>query len=207
MKQNKALVAGLTGPAGSGKSYICKAFTEVTNTLIIDTDSIAREQMKKDGCSYLAVVREFGSGILQANGEIDRPKLASIVFNDAKKLKILNRLTHANVIWESKKIIRSNRSKYSLILLESAILTQSGCDKFCDETWYVYTPRAERIERLKSSRNYTDERIKSLMKSQNTDKYFRSHADAIIENRSNTDRDLLLQSLIKLLKKKRIPCF
>ncbi len=207
MKQNKAFVAGLTGPAGSGKSYICKSFEKLTKTLIIDTDSIARRQMEKGGSSYDGVVKEFGRDILLANGEIDRPKLAALVFNDEASLKKLNALTHGNVIAESKRIIRAERENYSLILLESAILTRSGCDKMCDETWYVYTPKKERAGRLKSTRNYSDERVKSLMKSQDTDRFFRTHSQAVIENRDGVSEEKLKESLKKLLKKKRIPCF
>ena len=204
MKQNKAFVAGLTGPAGCGKSYICKILKELTGALVLDTDTIARNQAAKGGISYNAIVREFGTGILLPNGELDRPALSAIVFNDAEKLKLLNSITHPNVISECKKLIRENRDKYSLIIVESAILVSSHCNEFCDEVWFVYSTKEERAERLKITRGYDDARIKSVMKSQNTVKYFRETSDETINNRKAADSAALEKSLKRLLDKKNI---
>ena len=199
-----ALTVGLTGPAGCGKSYICAALSELTETFVIDTDTIARVQMMKGGISYERVVKTFGEEILAEDGEINRPALAAIVFNDEKLLAKLNRLTHPPVINECKKLISENKKKYRLIVLESAILTEAGCDTLCDETWYVYTPRAERAGRLAKTRGYDEARIKSLMKSQSSDSFYRLHADEIIENRDNVPKEELLRKLKKILQRKQI---
>ena len=200
MKQNNAVVIGITGPAGSGKSYICKLIAEVAETLIIDTDSIAKEQMKKGGISYKGVVKEFGKEILLDDGEINRAKLASIVFDDGEKLKTLNSLTHPNVIEESKRIIKENRAKYNVILLESALLVDAGCDKMCDYVWYVHTSVKERSERLKVTRGYSDEKIKSVQKSQRKSTFYREHADAVINNSEALGEERLKKALIRRLK-------
>lgn len=199
-----ALTVGLTGPAGCGKSFIRDIFSRLTETLVIDTDSIARKQMQKGGVSYEKVVNAFGPEILGPDEEIDRPALAKIVFNDESKLTRLNRLTHPPVINECKKLISEGKNKYSLIILESAILTEAGCDTLCDENWYVYAPRAERAKRLSETRGYDESRIKSLFKSQSSDSFYRLHADEIIENRGNVSLDELESKLRKLLQKKRI---
>ncbi len=199
-----ALTVGLTGPAGCGKSYIRGELSKITNTLIIDTDSIARVQMQKGGVSYEKVVKFFGEEILLENGEIDRPKLAGIVFNDEAKLKKLNHLTHPPVIKECKKLIEDGKNKYSLIILESAILTESGCDVLCDETWYVYSTRAERARRLSETRGYDDARIRSVFKSQSPDSFYKLHADEIIENRDGVSSEELSKKLRKLLQKKMV---
>lgn len=199
-----ALTVGLTGPAGCGKSYIRNELSKLTNTLIIDTDSIAREQMQKGGISFEKVVKFFGDEILDSDGEINRPKLAGIVFNDEAKLAKLNHLTHPPVIKECKRLIENGRNRYSLIILESAILTESGCDVLCDETWYVYSTRAERAKRLSETRGYDDARIKSVFKSQSPDSFYKLHADEIIENRDGVSDEDLSKKLKKLLQKKRI---
>ena len=201
MKQNNAVVIGITGPVGSGKSYICKLIAEVAETLIIDTDSVAKEQMKKGGISYKKVVDAFGKDILLKSGEIDRAKLSGIVFNDGKKLKLLNSLTHPEVIKESKRLIRENRKIKEVILLESAILVDAKCDKMCDYVWYVYTPVKMRAKRLKNTRGYSDEKIKSVMRSQNTDKYFRATSDAVIVNKDGDEPEKVKKIILNKLKK------
>lgn len=203
IKRN-ALTVGLTGPAGCGKSYICKELSKLTETLVIDTDTIARLQMQKGGVSYEKVVKFFGEEILAEDGEINRPELAKIVFNDESKLKKLNHMTHPPVIKECKRLIEDGRSKYSLIILESAILTEAGCDVLCDETWYVYSTRAERAKRLSETRGYDEDRIRSVFKSQSPDSFYKLHADEIIENRDGISSEELEKKLKKLLQKKRI---
>lgn len=200
MKQNKAVIIGLTGPAGCGKSYICDIVEEVANALVVDTDTVAKNQMKKGGASYEGVVKAFGKEIVGEDGEIDRKKLAVIVFNDEEKLELLNSLTHPNVKEEYRRIIEKYGSRYEVILVESAILTRSGCDKDCDYVWYVYTPRAERAKRLKTTRGYSDAKIKSVMKSQDTDRFFRANSDAVIENRNGVPRETLKKSIARRLK-------
>ena len=201
MKQNKkAVVIGITGPAGCGKSYVCKRVAELTDTLIIDTDTLAKEQMKKGGISYAGVVKEFGKEILLENGEIDRKKLASIVFGDEERLKVLNSLTHPNVIKESKRIIKENRDKVNVILLESALLVDAGCDKMCDLVWYIHTPLKERRERLKVTRGYSDEKIDSVIKSQRRTAFYREHADTVIQNSALLGEEKLKKALKRRLK-------
>jgi dephospho-CoA kinase len=201
MKQNKAVVIGITGPAGSGKSYICRLIGEVADTLVIDTDSVAKEQMKKGGISYKKVVDAFGKDILLKSGEIDRAKLSAIVFNDAEKLKLLNSLTHPEVIKESQRLIRENRGRKEVIVLESAILVAANCHKMCDHVWYVYTPQKMRADRLKTTRGYSDEKIKSVMRSQNTDRYFRATSDAVIVNKDGDRPEAVKKIILNKLKK------
>ncbi|MBP5183799.1 MAG: dephospho-CoA kinase [Lachnospiraceae bacterium] len=205
MKQNKekgknAVVIGITGPAGCGKSYICRLVSGLKKTLVIDTDTIAKEQMKKGRESYKRVVKAFGRDILLEDGEIDRAKLAGIVFSDKDKLALLNSLTHPPVIDECKKIIKESRGLYEFILLESALLTDSGCNNMCDLVWYIHTPKAERIERLTTTRGYSKEKIRSVMKSQRPVSFYRANADMVILNSKSLGDEKILKSLSRRLK-------
>lgn len=206
-------VIGLTGGAGSGKSYVAGVITENFPILHINTDDIARRQMQKGGCSYEQVVREFGTGILGSDGEIDRAALAKIVFNDDEKLKKLNSLTHPNVTEEVHRIIGIvdrgevmsalyNRPvPYKAVLVETAILKEAGYEAFCDDIWFVRAPREDRIGRLMKTRGYSRERAESTLSSQASDEEFESYCTGIIDNPDSLKGVTVLKQVSELLHK------
>ena len=87
------LYLGLTGGIATGKSTASKYFL-TQGVPVVDTDKISHQLMEPGQASYQAIVKNFGSKILQKNQTIDRKKLGAIVFNDHKQLNILNDLTH-----------------------------------------------------------------------------------------------------------------
>src|SRR5690554_7556994 len=89
-------VIGITGGIGSGKSTVARIISDLGGK-IIDADSTARRIMKKGNSAFTEVIEFFGEGILKENGQIDRKKLAAIVFNDTRKLNKLNEITHKYV--------------------------------------------------------------------------------------------------------------
>ena len=94
-KNNKPLVICITGGVGSGKSYICDLIAEQMSFPVIDSDMTTRVKVMSRGCTgYDKIVETFGKEILDADFDIDRKKLASIVFADPEKLAQLNRITH-----------------------------------------------------------------------------------------------------------------
>lgn len=176
-------VIGITGGVGSGKSAVTTILVEKYHAYHINTDIIAREQMQKDGVSFKKVVKAFGTDILAADGEIDRKKLGEIVFHDDEKLKKLNQLTHPNVKKAVKKIIRQKKKeKVPFVLMESAILYRAGFSNLCDELWYIYATEETRTKRLKDSRGYTDEKVRSMMSKQDTEEHFREVCTVVIDN-------------------------
>ncbi|XP_034928589.1 dephospho-CoA kinase isoform X2 [Populus alba] len=84
-------IVGLTGGISSGKSTVSNLFKS-HDIPVVDADIVARDVLKKGTGGYKRVVAAFGEDILQANGEVDRPKLGQIVFSDSGKRQLLNRL-------------------------------------------------------------------------------------------------------------------
>lgn len=78
-------VIGLTGGIGCGKTTVAGILEKHFSMKVIYTDEIAKEQMSKGGISYQPIVDEFGSEILQPDGEIDRQKLSEIIFGDGDR--------------------------------------------------------------------------------------------------------------------------
>lgn len=177
-------VIGVTGGVGSGKSVILSILEKEYGAQTILADLVAHDLMEPGAKSYMEIVETFGDSILQEDGVIDRQKLGSIVFADEKKLEQLNGITHPNVKEEIKRRIAKIRKKgeASMIVLEAALLIESGYEDIYDELWYIYVNRETRYERLKEGRGYTREKTDSIMNNQLSEEEFRAHAQVIIDN-------------------------
>lgn len=177
-------IIGITGGIGSGKSLVAKILKEKYKAHIVDTDGIAKRQMEPGGVSFQAVVDYFGPGILAPNGTIDRKKLSEIVFCDPDKRIKVNELTHPKVLVDVKEEIRrtGELGNAPYIVVETALMIESGYDYICDEVWYVFTPEEERRRRLKQDRQLTDERIDTIFQSQSKEADFRWKFSTVIEN-------------------------
>ncbi|WP_312107063.1 dephospho-CoA kinase [Lachnoclostridium sp.] len=187
-------VIGLTGGIGSGKSRVADLLQKEFSAYVIYTDDIARDQMKQGGCSYEKVVKQFGSEILDDSGEIDRNKLAKIIFQKEELVKLMNSLTHPNVHQEVLRQVKEVKSKgklYSAIIVETALLFEAGYQNFCDEIWYVHAPIADRMKRLKVSRGYSEEKIESIIRKQKSEEFFLKNSTVIIENGNDVKADEL----------------
>jgi len=177
-------VIGITGGIGSGKSLVADIMIKKHNAYLINSDTIAREQMKPGGASYKGVVDYFGEGILAGDGTIDKEKLSAIVFSDREKLLKLNSLTHPNVLKEVQKIIEEKRRSKTVpyCIIETALMIESGYDFVCDEVWYVHTPECERRKRLKQYRGYSGEQIDAIIRNQSREEDFFKRFDKVIYN-------------------------
>lgn len=192
-------VIGVTGGVGCGKSTVLDLIQENFNAYVVKADDIGRNVLDKGTCGYCKVIELFGDNILQRNGEIDRKKLAEIVFNNKNKLMVLNSIVHPlvkKIIVEDMGKVRCD-GKYDFYILEAALLFEDHYENFCDEVWYIYTDKDIRESRLKESRGYSDEKITSIMKNQLSEEDFRNKCDRIIEN--NSSKEDVLNQLKKML--------
>lgn len=197
-------VIGLTGGIGAGKSTIAKLCMEHFQVAVIETDQVAKEQMKPGGCSYDLVVKEFGTEILQPNKEIDRVKLAQLIFADPDKVKKINAITHPNVKEYTLNQIQWLRDtmRYEAVLVETALLFEANFDAFCDETWCVYASEETRRLRLLNNRGYSMAKIDAIMTNQDNDNFVMKHCTHLIQNENSTSEDELLMRLRELLLEK-----
>ena len=175
---------GITGGAGTGKSEVIKMLQENFGGCVIMSDEVARELMQKGNISYQLSVEYFGRDILMDDGEIDRKKLADHVFNNKEALEKLNSMTHPYVKDEIRKLIAEAEAsgECRFVALESAILLECGYEDICDEFWYVYTKPEIRRQRMKETRNYSDEKVDSVMRNQQPDEVFFKQCSFVIEN-------------------------
>lgn len=181
-------VLGITGGVGSGKTLVAKLISKKYKASLLIADRLGHIVMEPDNPAFEKITSRFGKDILGSNGKIDRKKLADIIFNDETARSVLNSIIHPEVISYIRKYIDDRRDKDGVIVLETAIMYETGSDKLCDEVWYVYVPADIRIKRLSDSRGYSEEKSRSIIESQKPDKFFTDRADRIIDNSGDKDR-------------------
>ncbi len=118
------MIIGLTGGIGSGKSAAANFFQNEGIT-VIDTDNLAREVIEKETTGFKSIVDYFGSNILDEDGSIDRGKLRREVFDNNKKKKVLESITHPLVRELMAERIAAAQSPYSIIVVPLIYETKS----------------------------------------------------------------------------------
>ncbi|MCB0804419.1 MAG: dephospho-CoA kinase [Bacteroidales bacterium] len=153
---------GLTGNIGSGKTTVSKIF-EVLGVPVYQADKEAKKMLKKEDV-ILQLAREFGQEIISAN-QIDRKKLASIVFTDKEKLHLLNSIIHPLVKADLHDWMVS-MSDEPYIVQEAAILFESGFYKDFEKNIMVYCPDEMAIKRVIKRDGTSEEQVRQRMRNQ-----------------------------------------
>ncbi|MEE1085923.1 MAG: dephospho-CoA kinase [Schaedlerella sp.] len=176
-------ILGITGGVGSGKSAILNYLETEYRAVICQLDEVARMLQQKGQICFEKIVDAFGEEVIGEDQELDRAKLSSIVFSDAEKLQMLNDIVHPEVkCWVKEDIEKKKSEGVPLYVIEAALLPTAGYDTVCDEMWYIYTSVEVRTERLKTSRGYSEERIRNMIASQPAEEIFRNACCTVIEN-------------------------
>ncbi|KNY25224.1 Dephospho-CoA kinase [Pseudobacteroides cellulosolvens ATCC 35603 = DSM 2933] len=180
-------IIGVTGPIGSGKSTLSDYFAK-KGAKVIDADLIYREVVHKGKPALTEIVRVFGNEVLDGEGQLDRKKLASIVFNDKVKLEVLNGLTHKYIIEEIiEEIKKARESHVEVLVIECPIPIKHGFIDLVDEVYVVVADEKVRAERIMKRNNLSfDDALKRIRSQMTNDEYI-SIADKVIRNESDFD--------------------
>jgi dephospho-CoA kinase len=195
------MVIGLTGGIGSGKSTVVNMFSEFENIAIYIADNEAKKLMNTSAKIKTQLITEFGEEAY-INNELNRPYLASIVFNNKEKLTTLNAIVHPIVNEHLQNFIKENSNK-DYILYENAILFENGSDSFCDKIITVTAPENVRINRVIKRDNSTIEDVKSRIKNQWSETKKTLQSNYLIENLTLTKTKEQVLKIHNSLTKKR----
>lgn len=193
MTPARTIKVGITGGIGSGKSTVCRMFA-MLGTPYYDCDSRAKELMVTDKHLVGAIKAAFGREAY-AGGQPDRAYLASKVFNDKDALARLNGLVHPAVIRDFNEWAASCPAGTPYIVMESAIIFESGLEKEVDHTVTVSAPEEVRIERAAARDGAAREKVAARMANQMTDAERESRAGFVIHN---DDRELVWRQVLEL---------
>jgi dephospho-CoA kinase len=142
------LRVGLTGGLATGKSFIGRVL-EHLGCYLIRADELGHQVLLPSGEAYAPVVQEFGRGILDENGNIDRRRLAGVVFHDAGKLAKLSRIVHPAVhrVEQLETARIAALDPKAIVVVEAAILVETGSYATFDRLILAVCTPEQQIER------------------------------------------------------------
>jgi len=159
-KPAKKLIIGILGGVGSGKSTVAAEFAKL-GCAVIDADKIAHELLEKSAVRE-KVVASFGQAILDSTGKVGRKELADIVFADADKLSLLDKIIHPLVLKRAEELIKqyNRQNQVKAIVLDMPLLVEVGWAKRCDKLIFVDSRRQIRAERAKKMGIFNESQLK-----------------------------------------------
>lgn len=176
------MLVGLTGGLASGKSSVAELLLEA-GVPVVDTDRIAHEVLRdRDGPVHASVLREFGSGILDIDGNIHRKALAPIVFGDTERLRTLERLLHPAISEVAMRRVKTLLARHKTVVLEVPLLFESGWDARVDMSVVVDCAPEEQIARFARRTGATVEEARARVASQMMREERLQRADHVIDN-------------------------
>jgi len=155
--ERKTPILGIVGGIGSGKSALAAAMADL-GCVRIDADRMGHEMLGREDVRR-GLVEAFGEGILGADGAVDRSRLAARAFADEAATSRLNAIVGAALWGEFRRRVleaaaRADRSdgRVPAVVLDAALLFESGMNELCDAVVFVDAPDDVRQERVKRTR-------------------------------------------------------
>lgn len=160
------LRAGLTGGIACGKSVVAAMLREC-GCAVLEADPLAHELIEPGRPAFAEIVREFGPGVLEPGGRIDRGKLGAIVFADREKLSRLDRIVHPRILEELERRLAelARLGGPQVAVVEAALLIETGYDRQLDRLIVVWCRPEQQRARL-ASRGLSPEQVESRITAQ-----------------------------------------
>ncbi|MDF2632496.1 MAG: dephospho-CoA kinase [Caproiciproducens sp.] len=192
------IVIGLTGPTGAGKSTVAAAF-EKAGCKIIDADVIARQAVTNADC-IASLKAEYGDDIVGEDGSLNRRLLAQRAFSNPRSAARLNEITHPIIINQIiQQITFYQQSGEKVIVLDAALLFESGADSLCTTTVAVTAPVEVRLSRIMNRDSISLELAKARIGAQQENFYYHERAQYFFDG--STDSNNIQTEANRLLKK------
>jgi dephospho-CoA kinase len=182
---------GITGGIGSGKTTVGRVFN-VLGIPVFSADAEAREVMDIDTGIILRINTIAGKNLYES-GSLDRAELARLIFNNAKLLDKVNALVHPVVFSRFREWEKKQDAHY--VIMEAAILFESGASKIMDRIITVVAPMEERVNRVIHRSNLTREQVIERMRNQMDDSERIKGSDYVINNSEN---EMIIPAVLRI---------
>lgn len=159
---------GITGGIGSGKSYVCHRLHQLYGVPVYDSDTRAKQLMVSHPQVRSALVALLGTEVYTPEGALNKPLVARFLFASPQNAAAINAIVHPAVKDDFRQWAAAH-AQAPVVVLESAILFESGFHSVVDAVLTVEAPLEVRIERVKSRDGATDEQIRARIRAQLTD--------------------------------------
>lgn len=170
------MIIGITGGTGCGKTTALQLIADLGG-LVIDCDRVYHDLLKTDRV-MLSELEERFPGTVE-NGQLNRKKLASIVFTDEKALLDLNGITHKAV---KKEVLRLLENGPSLVAIDAIGLFEGNLSELCHTTLAITAPEEVRVSRLTSRDGITEEQALARIRAQKNQDWFVANCDHHLHN-------------------------
>jgi dephospho-CoA kinase len=182
---SKKITLGVTGIFGSGKSTVSGIFKSL-GAEVLDADALAHRCLRRATPAYKEILRHFPRRILGKNLEIDRGKLAGVVFRKPSLLRKLNRILHPRIIRRIRQNLRSRRS--GVVVVDAALLLEAGLAGAVDHLVVVRISKAKQAERLKKRGGFSAREAAERTRAQMPQSQKLRLADFIIDNNGSLEK-------------------
>lgn len=180
-------IVGITGPTGAGKSLMSEYLRSV-GIPVIDADGLYHSLLIPPSPCLDALWGAFGEGIFNADGSLDRKRLADIVFHSEEKLELLNRTVLDFVLDRSRVILKGYADEgYGVAAIDAPTLIESGFNRECDLVVSVICRRETRIERIIARDGIDRAAAESRVNGQKSNEFYTESSDVVITNDSGEE--------------------
>ena len=176
------ITVGLTGGIGSGKSTVAGLLASY-GAVVVDADVLAREALATGTPGLARVVEEFGTGVLGADGSLDRPRLAALVFGDPERLAALNAIVHPYVAARRAELTAAAAvaNADAVVVFDVPLLVENGLTDY-DVIVVVDASAETQMRRLVDGRGMDEDQARARMAAQAGREERLAVADVVIEN-------------------------
>jgi len=178
-------VIGIVGGIGSGKSAVAREASRKRPWFVVDADRIGHQTLLLPEV-ITKLTEQFGTHILDADGQLDRSAIAQEVFGTdrERQKKLLEAIVHPHIrrLAEDQITEAEESGHYNLIILDAAILLEAGWRTLCDAVVFIDSDWSDRRQRVEQTRNWDADELRKREASQLSIEEKRSQADAIISN-------------------------
>jgi len=182
------LTVGLTGNVASGKTTVADRWREAGVT-VVDADQLGHDVLEEDAEARAGLVAEFGSGILDSDGRIDRAALAEAAFSTSNRVAKLNGIVHPPLLERLDEALeRAREAGAELAVVDAALVFEFGLGDVLDVLVLVTAPPELREERLRRGRGMDAERFRRIMETQLPDEEKEAACDYVIVNDGSIER-------------------
>lgn len=175
------LLVGLTGGIGSGKSTVARLL-ERRGAVLIDADALAREAIARGTPGFDRVVDEFGTDVLGPDGDLDRARLAALIFSDPARKATLESIVHPEVARRFGELVEEHQGTAGVVVYVTPLLVELGLAPAFDVVVVVTASPHLRVSRVASERGLTPEDVRRRMATQASDEQRAEVANVLIDN-------------------------
>lgn len=179
----------ITGSSGSGKTTIAELFLKLDETILINTDEIAKEMAENDKKYLNDIILAFGAKILNSSMGLDRKRLSKIIAEDVDARIELNRITKKNIMPRINKIIEENKDK-RLIVVDVPILYENQLEHYFDKVLAIVSDKDEQIKRIMKRDKLNRQEAEARLNMQLDNDFFSKNADFVIVNFGKSTTEL-----------------